>query len=438
MPLPQRYAAQVPDLVALWAPAGYFAAQTRIWAAQCRAAHELTGAPTAAELGRIEAALTLAPTDVQALTAASGHETNKLLRLVQSRLGPEGNYVHRGNTSSDVLDTSLALQMLGSLDVVAVDLAKVAATLRALALQHRLTLQVARSHGIHAIPHTFGRKVAGWLAEALRGQERLERCRQVIGVGKLAGEVGTHVFIQPALEERALALLGLRPDPAPTQVIPRDRHAEVVMQLALVGGMCARVALNVRLMAQTEVGEVREPFGADQQGSSAMPHKMNPELSERIRGLVALMRGNVVTAMECMDLWHERDMSHSSAERTTLPDSFGNLCYALRLLHTHVLSQLVVFEQVMAANVERTNGALYSSRLLNELLETGQVDRTTAYDQVKALAQQALKGGPHLRELAAQDALISALLPPDRLAELFDPAYYLRNIGVAYQRLGLA
>jgi len=141
--------------------------------------------------------------------------------------------------------------------------------------------------------------------------------------------------------------------------------------------------------------------------------------------------------MECMDLWHERDMSHSSAERTTLPDSFGNLCYALRLLHTHVLSQLVVFEQVMAANVERTNGALYSSRLLNELLETGQVDRTTAYDQVKALAQQALKGGPHLRELAAQDALISALLPPDRLAELFDPAYYLRNIGVAYQRLGL-
>ncbi|GAC1438205.1 MAG: hypothetical protein NVSMB65_12510 [Chloroflexota bacterium] len=209
------------------------------------------------------------------------------------------------------------------------------------------------------------------------------------------------------------------------------------MHLALIGGMCGRVALNIRLLAQTEIAEVREPFGQDQQGSSAMPHKMNPELSERIRGLVSLMRGNVVTAMETMDLWHERDMSHSSAERTTFPDTFGNLAYALRLLHARVLGELVVYEDAMAANVERTNGAIYSSRLLNELLATGDIDRTAAYDHVKRLAQEALRGGPHLRDLAASDEVIARLLPAEQRENLFAPAFYLRNIDVAYRRLGL-
>ncbi len=352
-------------------------------------------------------------------------------------LAPAGNYVHRGNTSSDVLDTSMALQILASLEIIAADLQRVEDVLRTLALQHRLTLQMARTHGIHAVPQTFGRKVLGWLAEARRGHERIARARHVIGVGKLSGEVGTHIFIEPALEERALALLGLVPDPAPTQVIPRDRHAEVIIQLALIGGMCGRIALNIRLLSVSEIVEVREPFSSDQQGSSAMPHKMNPELSERIKGLVSLLRGNVVTAMECMDLWHERDMSHSSAERTTFPDAFGNLAYALRLLHTRVLGELVVYEDAMAANVERTNGAIYSSRLLNELLATGLVDRTTAYDRVKNLAQQALRGGPHLRDLAAADDLIAGLLPAAQRDPLFEPSYYLHNIRVAYDRLGL-
>jgi adenylosuccinate lyase len=185
------------------------------------------------------------------------------------------------------------------------------------------------------------------------------------------------------------------------------------------------------------VAEVREPFGSDQQGSSAMPHKMNPELSERIKGLVSLLRGNVVSAMEAMDLWHERDMSHSSTERTTFPDAFGNLAYVLRLLHTRVLGELVVHEQAMAANVERTNGAIYSSRLLNALLATEAIDRTTAYERVKELAQRALQGGAHLRDLAAGDALIAGLLPVGEREQLFDPAYYLRNVRVAYDRLGL-
>jgi adenylosuccinate lyase len=438
MPLPARYGAHVAEMRDIWTPAGYFDAQLRIWLALCEAMHELDGAPTAVELEAIRGALRLAPEEVAALTVAEGHETNRLLRTVQAKLPPAlGNYVHRGNTSSDVLDTALALQVLRSLDVLHGDLERVAGRLRALSLQHALTLQMSRTHGQHAVPQTFGRQVLGWYAEVERGLERIERARRVIAVGKFSGEVGTSVFIRPELEEQALARLGLAVDPAPTQVISRDRHAEVLGLLAVNAGTLGRIATDVALLAITDVGEVREPFDpAAQQGSSSMPHKRNTELCERVRGLVRRVQGAAGEELASMELWLERDISHSSTERFTFPDSLGALDYAARVMDA-VLAGLVVYTERMARNVDATHGAIYASRLFNALLATGRMTRTDAYELVKGLAQRALDTGVHLRDLAAGDKRITETLGAEALPALFDPAFYLRNVAVAYRRLGL-
>lgn len=438
MPLPVRYAEQVPELTAIWSPSGYFQAQTSIWLAECQAMGELTGTPAAHELTEIEAALRLSDEDLESLNRAEGHETNRLLRLVQSRLPAHlGNYIHRGNTSSDVLDTSLSLQILRSLDLLDADFHQTADALSTLALQHALTLQVARTHGQHAVPQTFGRQVLGWYAEVERSIERIQRARDVIAVGKLSGEVGTNTFIDPELEECALQRLGLRPDPAPTQVISRDRHAEVVSLLAVNAATLGRIATNISLLAITDLGEVREPFDpAAQQGSSAMPHKRNTELSERVRGLTRRVWSAAQEELGASVLWLERDISHSSTERFTFPDAFGCLSYSARLT-TEILKGLVVFEDRMAANVDATHGALYGSRLLNALLATERISRTDAYELVKGLAQRALDTGVHLHGLTAKEPRVATLLGEADLDDLFRPDYYLRNIGVAYERAGL-
>jgi adenylosuccinate lyase len=438
MPLPVRYADQVPEMTAIWSPEGYFAAQTGIWLAQCEAAHELTGVPTATDLDQIRAALRLTPEDVAALNVAQGHETNKLLRLVQSRLPAHlGNLIHRGNTSSDVLDTSLSLQILRSLALLDADFRALADALRDLALRHARTPQIARTHGQHAVPHTFGRQVLGWYAEVERARERLARARAVIAVGKFSGEVGTSVFITPEMEEATLRRLGLQPDPAPTQVIGRDRHAEVVALLAVNAATLARIATNISLLAITDLGEVREPFDPEtQQGSSAMPHKRNTELCERVRGLARRVWGAAQEELGAAVLWLERDISHSSTERFTFPDAFGCLAYAARLL-TEVVAGLVVYPDRMAANVEATAGAIYGSRLLNALLATERIGRTEAYDLTRRLAQEALDSGVHLRDLARRSPEVTALLGTETLDELFRPDFYLRNVAVAYRRLGL-
>jgi adenylosuccinate lyase len=438
MPLPQRYAAEVPELDSLWSPTGYFEAQTSIWLAECEAMHELEGQPSAADLEQIRSALSLSREDLVDLSRAEGHETNRLLRLVQSRLPAQlGNYIHRGNTSSDVLDTSLALQIMRSLDVVARDFEALSRTLARLAVQHRDTLQIGRTHGQHAVPQTFGRQVLGWYAEVERCLERVQRARQTIAIGKLSGEVGTNVFISPELEARALERLGLTPDPAPTQIISRDRHAEVVSLLAVNASTLCRIATNVSLLAISDLGEVREPFDpAAQQGSSAMPHKRNTELSERVRGLSRRVWSAAQEELGSAVLWLERDISHSSTERFTFPDVFGCLSYSARLT-TEILEGLVVYADQMAANVDRTHGAIYGSRLLNALVATDLISRTDAYELVKTLAQRALDTGTPLRELAAQDERISSLLDIADLDDLMRPDYYLRNVDVAYRRAGL-
>lgn len=438
MPLPARYANETPEIRDIWEPAGYFQAQLSIWTAQAEAMHDLDGDPDAAGLEQIRAALRLTEEEVADLSQARGHETNRLLRTVQARLPAKlGNLVHRGNTSSDVLDTSLALQILRSLDILRTDFEKVADRLRALSLTYIDLPQIGRTHGQHAVPQTFGRQVLGWYAEVERCLERIDRAKQVIAVGKFSGEVGTSVFIRPELEERTLARLGLRVDPAATQVVSRDRHAEVVGLMAVNAGTLCRIAVNLSLLGISDLGEVREPFDpAAQQGSSAMPHKRNTELCERVRGLTRRVQSAAMEELQAMPLWLERDISHSSSERFTFPDCFGALSYSARLTD-EILSGLIVYEEQMRANLERTHGAIYGSRLLNALLETGEASRTEAYDLVKRLAQRALDTGVHLRDLAAADATITRLLGADALHDLFEPSFYLRNIPVAYARLGL-
>lgn len=423
---------------ALWDPRGYFSLQVTIWRAECEARADLEGSPTNQELEQIRAALVLSDDDVAELTRAEGHETNRLLKLVQARLPADvGNHIHRGNTSSDVLDTSLSLQILCALEFLDDDFSGVEAALVEQAGRHRSTVQVARTHGQHAVPQTFGRQLAGWLAEVRRCRERLQRARQVMAVGKLSGEVGTHVFIKPELEKATLALLGLRPDEAPTQIISRDRHAEVVSLLAVNASSLARIATNVSLLGITDLGEVREPFDPDaQQGSSAMPHKRNTELCERVRGLARRVRAAAAEELEAAVLWLERDISHSSTERFTFPDAFGALAYMARLTK-RILEGLVVDEAAMTANLEATHGAVYGSRLLNALLDTEEISRTDAYELVKTLAQQALDDGVELRDLAKADPEVTRLLSVESIEAAFDVSFYLQRADEAYRRLDL-
>lgn len=438
MPLPTRYTNEVLDMHKLWEPEGYFQFQCKIWEAQSEARAELFGKPTASELEEIKKGLALSSQDVDSLLEARGHETNKLLRLVQGKISKEaGNYLHRGNTSSDVLDTSIALQIKESLSILEKDFEKLAAELKKLSLKHKNTLQVGRSHGQHAVPQTFGRQVLGWYAEVLRDIARISYSEKVIAYGKCSGEIGTNVFIEPEVEALALKKLGLEVDFAPTQVISRDRHAEVLSLMAVNAGTLERIATDIRLLSITDVGEVREPFEKEnQQGSSAMPHKRNPELSERICGLARIIRSSALAEQSSQALWFERDISHSSVERFAFPDVFEGLLYAVRLM-TQVIEGLVVYESKMLENLKSTYGSIYSPRLLNALLEKG-VSRTEAYDLVKSLAQRAVDEKIELLGLVLKEQKITDLILEKELKELFDTDFYLRNIDRAYTRLGVS
>lgn len=438
MPAPIRYAEQVPDIVKIWEPDGYFRAQIKIWEAQCEARHELYGKPTTRQLKLIKLALKLTSKDITTLQEAKGHETKKLLRTIQNRLSSEiGNFIHLGNTSADVLDTSLSLQIIDSLNILKIDFSQLEKSLKKLALKHKETIQIGRTHGQHAIPQTFGRQVVGWYAEVIRGIERINQAKKVIAVGKLSGEIGTHVFINPQLEELALKKLGLRSDEASTQIISRDRHVEVVGLMVTNSNTLARIAENIRHLAMTEIGEVREPFeGLAHPGSSAMPHKRNPELSERIIGLDRIIQSKLIEESEATKTLFERDISHSSTERYVFPDVFEPITYATRLTK-FIIDGLEVFPKRMERNLNLTHGAIYSSRLLNALIDTKKYSRTEAYDMVRKLAQRANDEEIDLKALASNEPQITSVLKGKKLDELFDPKFYLKNINVAFKRVGI-
>jgi len=415
-----------------------------VWSDRRRFEHwlriEILAAEAWAETGRVPRAslpaIRRATFDAEKIAEVEervGHDVIAFLTVVGESIGADSRFLHLGMTSSDVLDTALALQLREAADLIIADFEKVREVGVELAVRHRRTLMAGRTHGIHAEPITFGFKVAGWVAELDRALERLAWARTDVSVGKLSGAVGSHATIPPEVEQRVLNELGLGVDPASTQIVSRDRHAGFLAALAISAGTLERIALEIRHLQRTEVGEAFEPFGGEQKGSSAMPHKRNPVLSERVCGLARVVRGYAATGLENIALWHERDISHSSAERVILPDACALVDYMAIQVH-RVLAGLEVRPERMLHNLEAGGGVVYSQRVLLALVDAG-MSREDAYQVVQSAAMRALNGEGGFRANLEADPAVR-----DRLAEvasLFDPGHYLRNIDVAFDRLSL-
>jgi adenylosuccinate lyase len=357
----------------------------------------------------------------------TGHDVAAFVDVVADSVGEEGRWVHYGLTSSDVLDTALALQLRDAAAIVIPGAVGYRDALIDRALEHRETLTAGRTHGVHAEPTTFGLRLAGFAFEAERNLRRLERAFDDLRVGKLSGAVGTYASVPPTVEARVMEALGVRAEDVSTQVVPRDRHAELVGSIALAGAGLERFATEVRNLQRTEVREVEEPFGAGQKGSSAMPHKRNPILAERLTGLARVLRGYAQTAYENIALWHERDISHSGAERVVLPDATILIDY-MQHLGTRLASGMTVHVDRMEANLELTHGALYSQRALTALVESG-LERDAAYRIVQDAAGRAWRDQKSFRDLLA------AAAPRLDLDGVFDPSAYLEHLPTVFERL---
>ncbi|HVD00618.1 MAG TPA: adenylosuccinate lyase [Candidatus Dormibacteraeota bacterium] len=420
------------------------AAMREVWSDRRRYEHwlqiEVLACEAWAAAGRIPAealpAIRRATFDVERIAEVEervGHDVIAFLTVVGESIGPESRFLHLGMTSSDVLDTALALQLRESADLIVAELHKVREAAVELALRHRRTLMAGRTHGIHAEPITFGFKVAGWVAELDRDLERLSLARAEVATGKLSGAAGTHATLPPEIEEKVLAGLGLAVDAVSTQVVSRDRHAVFLARLAIVAGTLERIAVEIRHLQRTEVGEAFEPFGREQKGSSAMPHKRNPVLCERITGLARVVRGYATTGLENMALWHERDISHSSAERIVFPDACALILYMAMQTHK-VLAGLEVRPERMLANLNASGGVVFSQRVLLALVDSG-VSREDAYAVVQSAAMRAVGGEGGFRANLEAEPEVRRRLPD--LGPLFDPAYYLEHIDAAFDRLQL-
>src|SRR6059058_1163520 len=397
-----------------------------------------------ASLGRIpESALpkirkgTLDATKIAEVESRVSHDVIAFLTVLNESIGqPEARYVHIGMTSQDLNDTALAVQMVESARLIIRDLGAVREAAAELAIKHRKTLMAGRTHGIVAEPTTFGFKVAGWVAELDRSIERLEQAADEAAVGRVSGAVGTHATIDPRVEEHVCRELGLKVDEVSTQVVSRDRHASFMSAVAIAAGTLERIATEIRLLQRTEVGEVFEQFGKEQKGSSAMPHKRNPVLTERVCGLARVVRGNLLTALENTALWHERDISHSSAERVAFPDACAALDY-MAIEMNKVLRGLEVRPERMLANLQFGGGVVFSQRVLLALIESG-MSREDAYLIVQKAAMQAMEGaGPGFRVLLEKDEAVMKRIGP-RMDKIFDPWTGLEHTDLAYERLGLA
>ena len=367
------------------------------------------------------------------------HDLVSFTQAMGESLGPERRWVHHGLTSNDVKDTALSMQLAQScdlLDRVIVDLLN---ALRIRAIEFKHTPCIGRSHGIHAEPMSFGMKLALWFVEMKRNRARLAAARTRVAVGMLSGPVGTFASIPPVIEESVCEQLGLAPAEVSNQVIQRDRHAEYVQVLALVAATLEKIATEIRSLQRTEIREVEEPFGKPgyvTKGSSSMPHKRNPELTERICGLARLVRGHSVTALENVALWHERDISHSSAERMILPDASLALDYIMSLM-TGIISDMVVHPDQMMRNLETTRGLVFSPRVMLLLVEKG-VERTNAYDAVQRCSMRSWDEELDFRELIKTDPAVASKVSPQDLNDLFDYGFYLGHVDRIFERAGIS
>lgn len=363
------------------------------------------------------------------------HDMTAFLGAVSETVGEESRFLHLGLTSSDVMDTALSLQMVEATDILTQDIKDLIAVLAQKAIEHKYTPMIGRTHGVHAEPITFGLKLAIWVEEMRRNLQRLSEAKKNIAVGKISGAVGTYATVPPVVEQKVCRKLGLEPAPVSSQILQRDRHAQFITSLAIIASSLEKFATEIRALQKTEMGEVSEPFTAGQTGSSAMPHKRNPELCERISGLARLVRGFAVTAMENVTLWHERDISHSSTERVIIPGACLLVDYCVALF-TSIMKGLDVFPQRMKKNLELTKGLIFSQRVMLALIDKG-LSRQKAYEIVQRNAMKAWKGNKNFLALLKADSEVTAVLPVAELEPIFDYKYYLAHVDEVFQRLGL-
>ena len=370
---------------------------------------------------------------IEEIEKTTQHDVIAFTTAVAERVGPAARWLHFGLTSSDVVDTAQAIQMREACDVILVDLEALSQAIASRAHEHRVTPMIGRTHGVHAEPMTFGLKLALWFAEIDRDIERVRRARATVSVGKVSGAVGTFAHLDPSIEAAVCRRLGLEAAPISSQVIQRDRHAELLTTLAIVAASLEKFALEIRGLQKTEIGEVEEPFAKGQKGSSAMPHKRNPIGCEQIVGLARLIRGNAMAALENVALWHERDISHSSVERVILPDSFIALDHMLRRF-TRIVSGLMVYPERMRENLERSRGVIFSGQVLLELARRG-VSREQAYEWVQRNAMRSFQEQEDFKALLSSDSDVRNVLSEADIEKAFDLREQLRNVNAIFDRV---
>jgi adenylosuccinate lyase len=424
-----------PEMGAIWAEENKFRIWLEIEILACEAQAELGVIPKEA-VQVIRRKAKFDAKRVAEIEREVNHDVIAFLTNVGEYVGPESRFIHLGMTSSDVLDTAMAVQMKQSAERILKDLSVLEEVLARRAKEFKYTPTVGRTHGIHAEPTTFGLKLAMWYDENRRNIVRIERARKVISVGQISGAVGTYEHLDPFVERYVCEKLGLQPAPVSTQILQRDLHAEFMAMLAVVGGSLEKFATEIRHLQKTEVLEAEEFFSRGQKGSSAMPHKRNPIMCERVAGLARVLRGNAVAAMENISLWHERDISHSSVERVIIPDSCILLDYMLSIF-TRVIDELLVFPDRMLKNLDITRGLIFSQSVLLALTKQG-MKREDAYVTVQKYSMEAWHSNKNFKELLKSDAQISRYLPGGKLDELFDLKKSLKNVDYIFERVGIA
>jgi len=421
-----------PQMAKVWEPENYFRIQLDIEVYACEAQEKLGVIPEGtAKAVRERGAFDV--TRIRDIEREIHHETIAFLTNLAEHVGPEARFVHQGMTSSDVLDTCLSVQLTQAAEILLADVDGLLGALERRAFEHKYTPTVGRSHGIHAEPTTFGLKLAGHYAEFARNRARLVAARREIATCAISGAVGTFANIDPRVEGYVAEKLGLEPEPISTQVMPRDRHAQFFMTLALVGAAVERLATEIRHLQRTELREAEEYFAPGQKGSSAMPHKRNPVLAENLTGLARVIRSAVVPALENVVLWHERDISHSSVERVIAPDATIALDFALVRL-TGMIDRLVVHPERMSENLESLGGLIESQRVLLALTQAG-MSREDAYSAVQRNAMAAWDGKGRFSDLLKQDSAITCLLEPQTIDGLFDTAHHLKHVDTIFRRV---
>ncbi len=424
----------LPRMTAIWSEENRFRKMLDVELFACEALTKLGRIPKTS-LFQIQKKARFDVERIKEIELETNHDVIAFIKNLSENIGEDARYIHMGLTSSDVLDTGLSMQMVEACDLLIDDTKKLMRILRGKARRYKKTLMIGRTHSVHAEPMTFGLKLALYYDEMSRGLERLRRAREAVSVGKISGAVGTYANIDPFVEAYACKRLGLRPARISTQILQRDRHAEFLNAIAITGSSLEKFATEVRNLQHTEIGEVEEYFSSTQKGSSAMPHKKNPVMCERITGLARILRANALASMEDIVLWHERDISHSSVERVILPDSTILLDYMLNKF-IDIVSHLIVHEDRMLENLNRSKGIVFSGRLLLVLVERG-LTRNEAYDKVQKAAFNAKKNALEFRAALMNDDGIRSILSAKEIEEIFDLKYHLKHVDRIFRRVGI-